>query len=78
MFQYNINPNRVDDFNWKPELIYFDYNGDGIKDLSYRNSADNPGFMQKKTVFIRQGNQFVEQDFFQFDPYANSIKGLIK
>jgi hypothetical protein len=78
MFQYNINTNRVDDFNWKPELIYFDYNGDGIKDLSYRNSADNPGFMQKKTVFIRQGNQFVEQDFFQFDPYANSIKGLVK
>ncbi len=78
MFQYSINTNRIDDYNWKHELIYFDFNGDGIKDLGYRNSADNPNFMLNKTVFIRQGNQFIEQDFFQFDPYAKSIKGLVK
>jgi hypothetical protein len=78
LFQYNINNSRVNDPNWKPELIYFDYNGDGIKDFSYRNSADNPGFMQKKTVFIRQGNQFIEQDYYQYDPYSKSILNLVK
>lgn len=78
MFEYTINTSRISDFNWKPELIYFDFNGDGIKDLSYRNSADNPGFFNKKTVFIRTGNKFVETDFYQFDPYATSIKPLIK
>jgi hypothetical protein len=78
MFQYNINPNRIDDFNWKPELIYFDYDGDGIKDLSYRNSADNPGFMQKKSVFIRRGSQFIEEDFYKYDPYAKSLLSKVK
>lgn len=78
MFQYTINSNRIDDYNWKPELIYFDFNGDGIKDLSYRNSADNPGFMKKKSVFIRQGNQFIEQDVFQYDPYAKNILSKIQ
>ncbi len=72
-FQFTINTNRVDDFNWKPEIIYFDFDGDGKKDIGYRNSADNPGFMKKKTVFIRTGNKFIEKDFYQFDPYAKSI-----
>ena len=58
--------------------VPFDFNDDGAKDFSYRNSADNQGFMQKKTVFIRQGNQFIEQDFYQFDPYAKSILNLVK
>lgn len=78
LFQYTINTARLNDFSWKPELIYFDFNDDGAKDFSYRNSADNQGFMQKKTVFIRQGNQFIEQDFYQFDPYAKSILNLVK
>jgi hypothetical protein len=78
LFQYTINTSRINDFSWKPELIYFDFNGDGAKDFSYRNSADNPGFMQKKTVFIKQGNQFIEQDYYQFDPYAKSILNLVK
>ncbi len=78
MFQYKINVDRSSDTNWKHDLIYYDFNGDGIKDISYRNSADNPGFMQKKTVFIRQGNQFIETDYFQFDPYAKSIISMLK
>lgn len=73
LFEYTINANRTNDFNWKPELIYYDFNGDGLKDFSYRNSADNPGFMAKKSVFIRTGNKFIEQDFYQFDPFAKSI-----
>ena len=78
MFKYDINPTRAEDFNWKPELIYFDYNGDGIKDFSYRNSADNPGFMQKKSVFIRKGAQFIEEDYYKYDPYAKSLLNKIK
>jgi hypothetical protein len=78
MFQYTINIARVTDPNWKHDLIYYDYNGDGKKDISYRNAADNPGVMQKKSVFIRQGNKFIETDFYQFDPYAKSILNLVK
>lgn len=78
LVQYTINSNRSDDRNWKPEIIYHDYNGDGIKDISYRNSADNPGFMQKKTVFIRKGNQFIEEDFFKYDIYSASILSKIQ
>jgi hypothetical protein len=63
--------------NWKPHLIYYDFNGDGKKDLSYLDDADN-GELVSKTVFIREGNNFIEQDFFQFDSYANSLRGLIK
>lgn len=76
--QYTINSNRSEDRNWKPEMIYHDYNGDGIKDISYRNSADNPGFMQKKTVFIRRGNQFIEEDFFKYDLYSANLLSRIQ
>jgi hypothetical protein len=76
--QYTINSDRSNDRNWKPEIIYHDYNGDGIKDISYRNSADNPGFMQKKSVFIRKGNQFIEEDFFKYDLYSSSILSSIQ
>lgn len=78
MFQYTIHTARLSDPQWKHDLIYFDFNGDGKKDISYRNAADNPGVMQKKSVFIRQGNQFIEQDYFQFDPYAKSILTQIR
>jgi hypothetical protein len=30
--------------------------------------------IKTKTVFIRSGNKFIEKDFFQFDPYAKSLK----
>lgn len=73
--EYSINKTRKG--NWKKGLIYCDFNSDGIKDLSYIDDADN-GELKYKSVFIRNGKQFIEQDFFLFDPYANSIKGLIK
>ena len=73
--EFNINSSRKGD--WKPRLFYFDYNGDGLKDISYIDGADN-GELKTKTVFIRTGNKFIEADFFQFDPYATSIKPLIK
>ena len=68
---------------WKPRLMYADYNGDGKKDIGYvdmnfgmilyKNSV-----LPKKTVYIRTENQFIEQDFFQFDSYAKSVLPILK
>jgi hypothetical protein len=75
MFQYTINSVRKG--FWKPRLIYFDFNGDGLKDVSYLDDADN-GELKYKSVFIRTGNKFVETDFYQFDAFAKSLLPLLK
>jgi hypothetical protein len=75
MFQYTINSVRKG--GWKPRLIYFDFNGDGLKDVSYLDSADN-GELKYKSVFIRTGNKFVETDFYQFDSFAKSLLTMLK
>jgi hypothetical protein len=80
-FEYNINNPRKG--NWKKYLIYFDYNGDGKKDISYTDDAgglkrDGNATIVTKSIFIRTGNKFIETDFYQFDLYANSIKPFIK
>ena len=75
MFQYTINSVRKG--GWKPRLIYFDFNSDGFKDISYLDSADN-GELKYKSVFIRTGNKFVETDFYQFDSFAKSLLPLLK
>jgi len=72
---YNINSTRKG--GWKPRLVYFDFNGDGIKDLSYLDGADN-GELKYKSVFIRTGNKFIETDYFQYDPFAKSIYNKIQ
>jgi hypothetical protein len=63
IIQYNINSIRHG--NWKHNLIYFDYDGDGKKDISYVDDADN-GESKYKSVFIRTGNQFIETDYYKF------------
>jgi hypothetical protein len=76
MFTYTINSIRRG--FWKPKILYYDFNGDGKKDLSYIDDADN-GEIKYKSVFIRSGNQFMEYDFYQIDPYAKLIlSNLIK
>jgi hypothetical protein len=65
--------------NWKARLVYADYNNDGKKDVGYINDAsmnknEPNNVMGFKTVFIREGNVFVEKDYFQYDPYANYLK----
>jgi hypothetical protein len=72
-FTYTINSTRIDGDGWKSKLVYYDYNGDGIKDVSYINSADNSGVMKYKSVFIRKGDKFIEEDFFQYDDYAKTL-----
>ncbi len=65
--------------NYRNKLIYYDFDGDGKKDITYSDTGMDPytsptNEIKKKTVFIRTGNKFVEKDFFQFDPYAKSLK----
>ena len=60
-------------------IIYYDFDGDGKKDLTYSDTGMEPytsptNEIKNKTVFIRSGSKFIEKDFFQFDPYAKSLK----
>ena len=78
LVEYNINTTSRPQY--KTRLVYSDINGDGLKDISYVNSAITPYYILQnnelltKSVFIRVGNKFVEKDYYQFDPYAKSLK----
>ena len=74
--EYTLSINRTD---WRNKLIYFDFDGDGKKDITYSDTGNEPytsptSEMKNKTVFIRNGNKFIEKDYYQFDPYAKSLK----
>jgi hypothetical protein len=74
----NINP--FNNGNIPFRLIYNDFNNDGIKDLTYRNTFSNTNSLPSanillfKSVFIRQGNQFIEKPYYQYDTYADSLQ----
>jgi hypothetical protein len=89
-FQYASNYVTRTNNPWgKKALQYYDYDGDGRKDISYIDASNGDEFgafnvstmsgsrSTVKTVFIRQGNQFVEKDYFLFDPYAKSILSIL-
>lgn len=76
--EYRINLNRANS-NYKNRLIYYDFDGDGVKDITYNDSGLNPytnpdNDMKKKSVFLRKGNKFVEYSFFDYDKYAKGLK----
>lgn len=65
--------------NYRNKLIYYDFDGDGKKDITYSDTGMDPytsptNEIKNKTVFVRTGSKFVEKDFFQFDPYAKQLK----
>jgi len=68
--QYSINNPRKG--FWKSKLIYRDFDNDGLKDITYIDDSDN-GETKYKSVFLRRGNQFIEDDIYKYDPYAKSI-----
>lgn len=71
-------------------LFSFDFNNDGKLDIGYINaiwgddcgpydSISNKGnVLPFKSVFIREGNKYVEKDFFQYDPYAKSLLDTVR
>ncbi len=75
---YSINSQRSSGkpgSSWKPWLIFYDFNSDGLPDFSYidpHNYWNNS--LSKKSVFIRTGNQFKEDDIYKYDIFLNSIK----
>jgi hypothetical protein len=78
VIEYSINIVRP---NWKNKLVYYDFDGDGKKDITYSDAGINAytnksiiNDIKLKTVFIRVGSKFIEKDFYQFDPYAQSLK----
>ena len=89
-FQYASNYVTRTNNPWgKKALQYYDYDGDGRKDISYIDASNGDEFgafnvstmsgsrSTVKTVFIKQGNQFVEKDYYLFDPYAKSILPIL-
>ena len=79
--EYTLSLNRTE---YRNKLIYYDFDGDGKKDITYSDTGMAPytspdNEIKKKTVFIRTGNKFIEKDFFQYDSYAkylfDSLKG---
>ena len=67
---------QVDNSTYKKSptnLVYYDFNGDGKKDITYGDDADN-GQIIYKSVFIRSDNKFIQKSFYEYDRYANSIK----
>ena len=75
--QFTTNTNRNINGEYRRYIAYHDLNSDGQKDIILTESVNN-NKSSSKTVFIRKGNQFVEQDYFQFDPYGKSLLSLIK
>lgn len=78
IIQYTINSTRKS--NWKPVIIYQDFNKDGKKDITYHDDASgvgNDNTLPYKSVFIRKGNQFVEENYFQYDDFMKSLLPLI-
>ena len=86
--KFNYNTKQYD--GNKGRLLYYDYNKDGIKDIGYvdaswggNNGTFNPvtrqgNIMPFKTVFIKRGDLYIEEDYFQYDPYAKSLLTILK
>lgn len=76
-FVHTINLNRSGSqgLYWKPWLILYDFNKDGQKDVSYIDPHNYTNSIFNKTVYIRKGNQFIEEDFYQYDSFCKKIMG---
>jgi hypothetical protein len=66
---YSINAERKG--NWKSRLIYYDYDKDGIKDITYLDDAYEP--TQNKGVFIKINKNYIERSILDYDFYLKSL-----
>ena len=76
--EYNINLNRANS-DYKNKLIYYDFDGDGYKDITYSDSGLHPytnsdNEIKRKSIFLRKGNKFIEASFYNYDKYAKVLK----
>ena len=67
----------------KEKLLYYDYNGDGKKDIGYIDIAWGGEYganniMYNKTVFIKEGSSYVEHSLYDYDPYAKYMLGVLQ
>ena len=78
IFKYTINTDRRSGnygTSWKPWIIFYDFNGDKIPDVSYidpHNYWNNS--LTRKSVFLKNGNSYIEDDIYKYDPFINNLK----
>ncbi len=73
-FTSNLNqPTSVSGKSFLGYLTLFDYNKNGLLDIGYFDDASNPSLL-KKTVLINKNGYFLEEDYFQYDEFAKSIR----
>jgi hypothetical protein len=76
VFRFTTNLNQPTSVSGKQYIGYltlFDYNKDGLMDIGYYDDAANPS-LSKKTVLINKKGYFLEEDYFQFDEFAKTIR----
>lgn len=68
----------------KERLLYYDYDGDGKKDIGYIDIAWGGEYganniMYNKTVFIKQPDgTYLEKSLYDYDPYAKVMLGILQ
>jgi hypothetical protein len=83
MFQYTTNTDRRITGEYRRYLSYVDINRDGKEDIVAGNTVgtldkNNKAHVMYKTVFIRNGNSFIEESYYKYDNYAKTVLQLIK
>jgi hypothetical protein len=76
VFKSTINLNKPTSISGKSYNGYvtlFDYNKDGLMDIGYIDDASNPT-LTNKTVLINKNGYFLEEDYYQYDPFAKTIR----
>ncbi len=76
---FQINSQRVqytggERLYWKSRFVFQDFNGDGRRDISYIDAHNFYHTLKNKTVFIREGEGFVERDIYSLDPFLRQIR----
>ena len=69
LFTFNLN--LIKKGNWKSRLIYYDYDKDGKKDISYTDAEKID--INYKSIFLKTNNSFLEASLLNYDSYLKSL-----
>jgi hypothetical protein len=72
-FEYKINTTIPRYGRAKFMMFYKDLNQDGKKDIGYFEGADNENQFDKKTIFLRDKNKFIEHYYFEIDSFVSQL-----